>query len=404
MELPELRIAALGVVLGLPSPTVAFCHGDACSGSNDVSIASRNEELIRHRGELAAAVVNCQLAHVLFTAVAETGAQMIPELASFLSALLQPEIADTTVAVNSHDLTSEIAVQATAEVLVGSSSAAAMAAIVEARRAAAALCTQLSRYSGLLWGLLAEVPIRCCSVGRRSPPGFLQACADLAYFVPPSEECLQAFLANWLACGGASADPVVLAALCFTAANAEVLPGAGGPLISALVRLSAEAKVALVSRWEHWRGPVKLLGMGQWAMLLDIYEAHSVPPHATQPQLPATPAVTTTATIVPQPLLQSGRGRGTILQELVASAPAKFRCAFDGQLMMDPVCSPQGIVFDRTALAHALGVSGGFCPISGSPLELEQCARLPDLRKRMTKWVREQRPADRHSGPRLVPA
>merc|ERR1712232_165557 len=78
--------------------------------------------------------------------------------------------------------------------------------------------------------------------------------------------------------------------------------------------------------------------------------------------------------------------RGPALRALVQEAPPEFRCALDGQLMMDPVQSPTGHVFERAVLARTLRESShGCCPISGQPLALEDCQRLPDLRKKISR-------------------
>merc|ERR1712110_707359 len=119
----------------------------------------------------------------------------------------------------------------------------------DARNAAVALCGQLRRYSDFIWSLFASVAQTFYSSIGRPPRGFLPACADLAYFCPPTEENLNTFLTNWLSFEVALTDPSVIAALCFVAANTEVLPNAGGPLVTTILQLNAEAKSAVVSRW-----------------------------------------------------------------------------------------------------------------------------------------------------------
>jgi len=64
--------------------------------------------------------------------------------------------------------------------------------------------------------------------------------------------------------------------------------------------------------------------------------------------------------------------------------------------MMDPVRTPLGHIFERVGLAHALEVMGGFCPVTGSPLSLEECERQPELRKRIAQWVRGQMVDQQH--------
>merc|ERR1712190_537853 len=90
--------------------------------------------------------------------------------------------------------------------------------------------------------------------------------------------------------------------------------------------------------------------------------------------------------------------RINVLSTLMAEAPSQYRCALDGVLMMDPVRSPDGIVFERVALARALQIGGyvckdpGHCPITGKPLSLSDCCRVADLRRDIVAWVRHSRP------------
>merc|ERR1719146_559047 len=77
------------------------------------------------------------------------------------------------------------------------------------------------------------------------------------------------------------------------------------------------------------------------------------------------------------------------LQKLTGNVPQEFRCAIDKGLLVDPVRSPAGHVFERSALVRELAKTGGKCPISGTPLTLEECERDIGLRMRALKWVRE---------------
>lgn len=86
-----------------------------------------------------------------------------------------------------------------------------------------------------------------------------------------------------------------------------------------------------------------------------------------------------------------GGGSGGGLRDLVQGAPDEFRCALDRKLLCDPVASPQGVVFERAVLARWLQKHGAVCPITGQPLQLEDCTRRPDIRRSVTEWVRQQR-------------
>ncbi|CAK9068932.1 Hypothetical protein SCF082_LOCUS34620, partial [Durusdinium trenchii] len=77
------------------------------------------------------------------------------------------------------------------------------------------------------------------------------------------------------------------------------------------------------------------------------------------------------------------------LRDIVQNAPKDLRCALDQKLLCDPVVSPGGLVFERSTLARWLQKSGT-CPVTGEALRLEDCSRSPDLRKKVTEWVRNE--------------
>merc|ERR1712080_304533 len=79
------------------------------------------------------------------------------------------------------------------------------------------------------------------------------------------------------------------------------------------------------------------------------------------------------------------------LRDLMCNVPPELACAVDGRLLVDPVRSPYGQVFERTVLERALNASGGLCPITRQPLALEQCPRDAGLRKQALAWVRANR-------------
>lgn len=373
-DLFELQAAVARALLGFASPDVAFV-GEV-EEANEVSIASRNERLARHRADLAAACTGMNLPSVLLGAAARLPASLGEELASFLAGLLQPELA-----VGDLPLASEAA-EVGPVLLEGGSAAGASAAVVwDARNAAAMLAGRLRPQAEAIWAALTAV------AGTSVRQRFYQDCANLAYFVPPPLELhtggrigLQGFLSACLT-GGSPPEPVIVAVLCFLATNADASPVEAGPLVQAITSLSPEAQGVVMARWERWRGPVKGDNLCQWALLFEVTTAASLPVPA-----PAIPPRTE------RPPAPPPRARGMALQELAHEAPREFVCALDGQLMLDPVRSPHGHIFERAGLAHALAEVGGTCPISGQPLELEDCVRLPELRRRIAEWVRKRRP------------
>jgi len=263
----------------------------------------------------------------------------------------------------------------------------------QARNATAALRSQLLGLLEPLWQLLAQLPTR----GGLMPPGFLQNCADLSFFLAPESPIatngiVESFSCACLACPGLALDPAALASLAVLLANSKAAPRGGqfaaelAPMANALMALPADSRSKVLEKWSRWRGPVRLAQLGQWAALLQTPSQSE--PFSLAKELPPTPTATQGTVLLPQRDM-------TFLKDLLNDVPSEFRCKLDGQLMMDPVISPQGYIFERVSLANALTMSGGKCLITGEYLKVEDCQRFPELRKKITQWVRQRHPAAR---------
>jgi len=351
-ELPDLQVAVLRAVLNLSTPDVAFAFRVT---DDQRAITDQNVELARHKADLAAAFVSCQLLHVLCEASENAGARVGPALVAFLTSMLQPQLMAPDLGQHPE----------------------AVVTLAEAKRSTGTLSGRIQRYRDILWCFLTEVP---AEFGGELPPGFYQDCADLSYYVPPRRFSFDEFACSTLAFK--NHDVGTLAVIPIIAANAGIVPSAG-VLVDTLTSLPADGKAAILSKWDRWRGPVQLNTFEQWWQLLEAPNSKGVS-HPPQPP-PEAP--------IPDPLpAQPEAGPKAALQAAVRDAPAEFCCALDGQLMMDPVRSPQGLVFERAELVHALSTSGGRCPVTGEPLSIEDCLRAADLRRRIARWVREKRP------------
>ena len=69
--------------------------------------------------------------------------------------------------------------------------------------------------------------------------------------------------------------------------------------------------------------------------------------------------------------------------------PERFTCDLSNMLMNDPVCSPQGYVFERKRILRHIKKNGEKCPISGQPLRT--CDLNPDnkLLQEILYWQRK---------------
>lgn len=376
-DLPELHHAVLTAALGLASPTVAFALGR--DAENDVHIAARNATLAEHRSALASAAVTCRLPEALIEACWRwRTAPVGPSLAAFVLSLCQPELTADRVE---------------AEMLTASSPAAA-GVVEKARRTMTALVGHMSGCSERLWQVLAAT---FDIAGGVTPPGFLQDCADLAHFLCPSLASLTAFVEACLLWRPSDIAAAV-AALCVLASNADVAPQgamlevAPAALAQAVVNLAPEEREAVLERWGRWRGPVRIMRLQGWASLWHAALPASEPPPPPPPMMLAPPEAEA---------FGAEEHEGLGLQGLASQAPKEYRCSLDGQLMLDPVQTPQRLMFERSSLAAALASNGGRCPITGEPLELQSCRRIPELRRAITRWVQKRPPPGSLARPQL---
>mmetsp|Transcript_119937 Transcript_119937/g.384033 ORF Transcript_119937/g.384033 Transcript_119937/m.384033 type:complete len:626 (+) Transcript_119937:23-1900(+) len=364
-ELANLQSAALTSVLELSSPAVALSME---RGTDSVPITFWNILLCTRRSELAQGAMSCGLPRLLVSAAARAGPAYAPGLVTFLVSLLQPELSLTD---------------------LGSPSHASRAMVKEAQSTASALAAHLRPVADALWQQLAEVPP---AFGEYLPSQFLHECADLAHFVPPPAALLPLLVEG---CAAKLADTSALAALCVLMGNASLPPSPVGMLEKALSELGQDERVEIGARLDGWRS--QPTGVQPW---LDVLRGLGAGPPLPPPPPPLPPATTEVAPCAELgggsadgPPVQSGKARGhgggERMRQLVEAAPPEFRCQLSGRLLLDPVRSPVGYVFERAELSRALGE--GRCPLTGQPLLVADCPRDPELRRRVTAWVRQQR-------------
>eukprot|EP00933_Yihiella_yeosuensis_P021593 TRINITY_DN17063_c0_g2_i1.p1 TRINITY_DN17063_c0_g2~~TRINITY_DN17063_c0_g2_i1.p1 ORF type:complete len:261 (+),score=44.17 TRINITY_DN17063_c0_g2_i1:102-785(+) len=222
------------------------------------------------------------------------------------------------------------------------------------------------------------------------------------------------------------ADPFVLAALAAFAANADLAPG-NDVLTGVLVHLDFEVRARVAAQMQSWTGPLRSSDsvdtsvLGPWMQLLNV-EQHQIlhcsidqleeePPRPPKSKpLPCAiagakrrPAGTRRSPLEEASTSAAEAASGSVssaalstLNDLVGNSPMEFRCSIDGRLLVDPVRSPSGLVFERSVLSKKLQGSGDLCPVTGESLSLGDCTRDVELRKQIQIWVRKNRP--RQSG------
>lgn len=73
--------------------------------------------------------------------------------------------------------------------------------------------------------------------------------------------------------------------------------------------------------------------------------------------------------------------------EVPPDMPAHFLCALTRRPMSDPVRSPYGQHYDRTAIAQWMAAQGRICPLTGAPLAEGDLAADEQLAQEIRQWI-----------------
>mmetsp|Transcript_74573 Transcript_74573/g.207253 ORF Transcript_74573/g.207253 Transcript_74573/m.207253 type:complete len:673 (-) Transcript_74573:92-2110(-) len=417
-DTPELQRLALDVLGGLTTPDLAFplaaVTGD--SGGAEDSIEDQTRVLASYRELLCAAVLETGLLQValqvhLARVRAALGLDTATSAAQFLSFL------------------STLAMQVDGDMALIGQSAVAMDCDNPAIRLREQICVNADLIGSLLelvWATVFGDDGTKCVGGAGSLRGeLLASCARLSETVARARREFEAEDGFTLACRMllatqlegviAPSGPTEQAALVALAANVEALDIYRPRLLEILFAQRPEDLArarARLARTDRLRLPI----VGNLPAALAIFDtalaavsagaavadAPALPPAA--PTEPASPA--NSASQPAQSLLASTRTAPASvaapkgLRDVVQNAPKELRCELDRKLLCDPVISPTGNVFERATLARWLEKHGPTCPMTGTPLRVEDCQRSAELRKRVTEWVRTEGRTREHKAKR----
>merc|ERR1719446_1404463 len=95
----------------------------------------------------------------------------------------------------------------------------------------------------------------------------------------------------------------------------------------------------------------------------------------------------------PQPTSPSQKkekGKIRITSRSVVECPEDMRCAIDGKVCINPVRSPNGHLFEKKTLEKWFQNCGSVCPVTSTPLRLEDCQVDQEMKKRIVKFLKNQ--------------
>lgn len=402
-DIAALQDVVFDAVLQLAAPDIVFQQGGEMS--NNVGIADRNESLSLHRALLAVAIADTGFVDVIVSC-----------LESSLTSDRTPRNAPRPLAVVAF---LAALVQRPVESLPPS-----LGGFVDA------LAYQLSLRAEL-WPLLLR-SFDAVVVSARSDlrgayiRSLIKDLAILAYAIPPEPNTCWEFFRICLSEQSSNISVDVrssaktLASLVVFAANSSFQPGNDHLAGTLLTGIADGKRAEVASALGNWRAPVRAEHLAPWTTLLgstelqealasddddDFFEvsrrearaaAHarmlSGPPAPKPPPASSAPSdLPSLAASQLPPVERSPALAKAGLRDLMCSVPAEIACGVDGRLVVDPVRSPYGQVFERSVLQRALVASGGMCPITRQPLSMDQCPRDAATRKQALAWVRANR-------------
>lgn len=350
----QLQGLALGALCGLTAPDLAFPRSDGSEGD----IYEQNRSLYFYLELLGAAMVETGVLESAVDAAlarssrlpkegAATGSKVIQFLASLLVQVATP----------SHDLQSPL-LKLRADV---HRIADKLGRLLEA------VAAQGFDNPMNLRELVASCA--CLAAALVLQSGVAEGCSDDHFTLSCRLLVTSCCEAPNLGCAEASDRAAMLTALGALACNVGDLDYISPRLNEYISQLSADdiarARVRLT---RHDRHGLVLTAAGD--SLLALF--------GTAP-VPASMETKVSSEVKPKPGLR----------DIVQNAPKELRCALDEKLLCDPVVSPSGAVFERSTLARWLQKHGN-CPVTGEALRLEDCSRSPELRKKVTEWVRSE--------------
>eukprot|EP00928_Gymnodinium_smaydae_P100146 TRINITY_DN9759_c0_g1_i1.p1 TRINITY_DN9759_c0_g1~~TRINITY_DN9759_c0_g1_i1.p1 ORF type:complete len:632 (-),score=63.76 TRINITY_DN9759_c0_g1_i1:283-2145(-) len=239
-----------------------------------------------------------------------------------------------------------------------------------------------------LWSSLSSVP--CSLHSRRESTRFYLDCAALAYKVPMDADECSAFLEVHL--GDGTRDQESLAALCAIVINCRQTPSKSNLLFSVMRGLPSDVQSAAMAELLSSCVPLHAEVSSMWLDALN----------GSVNSLEAVQSILSSSESIAPPLAEENfagscrlegnpdeRSQTFDLRSLMLGAPDDLSCALDGKIFIDPVTSPHGHTFERLSLVRALAAAPGRCPITGLPLNLEDCSRSPELRIRAAQWIKQ---------------
>mmetsp|Transcript_100192 Transcript_100192/g.323205 ORF Transcript_100192/g.323205 Transcript_100192/m.323205 type:complete len:742 (+) Transcript_100192:53-2278(+) len=120
------------------------------------------------------------------------------------------------------------------------------------------------------------------------------------------------------------------------------------------------------------------------------------PPPEVEPPVPAKPVPTGPSLLGDLPALEKEKkakkekSKIRIESRSVVDCPDDMRCAIDGKVMINPVRSPYGHLFEKKTLERWAANCGSVCPVTQKPMRLEDCVPDAETKKRIIKFLKGQ--------------
>lgn len=123
---------------------------------------------------------------------------------------------------------------------------------------------------------------------------------------------------------------------------------------------------------------------------MQMLSACEIAPEVFEPEAQRGPSLlgTLPSLSAPEQKPKKEKSKIRITSRSVVDCPEEMRCAVDGKVMVNPVRSPAGLVFEQKTLKRWMDNCGSVCPITGEPLRLEDCITDQAMKKTIVQFLK----------------
>jgi len=160
-------------------------------------------------------------------------------------------------------------------------------------------------------------------------------------------------------------------------------PATGQPLHLGDCAANAQLQGMIQSYQMHMFAASQLSGPDPFGSDVPLAPPEEAPRQTYLGDLPSLAAPLPTS-----PKGKKAKGKISIASRSVVDCPEDMRCKIDGKVLINPLRSPHGHLFEKKTLEKWFTNCGSVCPVTGQPMRMEECTVDAEMRKRVVKFLK----------------